>query len=132
MSFVKSLHAGTEESRSRSDILKPLVWPLGLSLATAATTGAATNIGAPSWLPILSGSIAALFAFIYVAGYVYFGLKHPDALRSENYTLRKMAIEKGLVGDSDAGLLSIESKEVVVKDGLVSVGEAVTVDRSHR
>lgn len=33
LSFVRSVHAGTEESRSRSDILKPLVWPLGLSLA---------------------------------------------------------------------------------------------------
>lgn len=127
LSFVRSVHAGTEESRSRSDILKPLVWPLGLSLAATTALGTATAWGAPVWMPIAAGILAGAFAALYISGYVYFGLRQPDALRSENYTLRKMAIERGLRGDSSNGL---EADVQVVSGMPTSNAGRVLSDRS--
>lgn len=99
--FVRTVQAGTEESSRRSDILKPLVWPFGLCLS--ATVSLAVFEG-PLWTTILTAVVAGIIAALYIAGYVYFAIKQPDALRSESYTLRKMAIERGLVGDSATGL----------------------------
>lgn len=108
MDWVRaSLQAGTEESKSRSDVLKTLVWPLGLSLAATAAAGVSTGFGGPSWLPVVPGSLSVLFGVLYALGFAYFAVRNPDELRSESYTLRKMAIEKGLLGDSTFGLVPV-------------------------
>ena len=52
---------------------------------------------------------------IYLLSYVYYALKNPDALRSERFTLSKMAIEKNLIGDDKAGLLEIAEFEETTK-----------------
>lgn len=44
---------------------------------------------------------------IYLASYIIYALKNPDALRSEKYTLSKMAIEKNLIGDDISGLIEV-------------------------
>jgi hypothetical protein len=46
-----------------------------------------------------------------LASYIYFAFRHPDALRSEKFTLSKIALEKNLIGDSRVGLLEIEDME---------------------
>lgn len=102
-----SLQAGTEESRSRTDVLETLVWPFGLSLAATAGAGVSVGFGAPTWLPFVPGSMSVLFGVLYALGFAYFALRNPDELRSESFTLRKMAIEKGLLGDSTVGLVSV-------------------------
>ena len=84
-----SLHAGIEESRSRSDVLKTLVWPLGLSLAATAGAGLAVAFGAPVWITSVPGVLSVVFGLLYASGFVYFALKNPDELRSESFTLRK-------------------------------------------
>lgn len=105
--MTASLHAGTEESRSRSDVLKTLVWPFGLSLAATAGAGVAVGFGAPTWVPAVPATMTVMFGVIYALGFAFFAIKNPDELRSENFTLRKMAIEKGLLGDSTVGLTPI-------------------------
>jgi hypothetical protein len=50
---------------------------------------------------------------IFLAFYMYFAVKNPDALRSEKYTLSKMAIEKNLIGDDKVGLQEVGDLEVV-------------------
>ncbi len=40
---------------------------------------------------------------MYMLSYLYFMFKDPDALRSENYSLEKLAIQRGLAGDSTSG-----------------------------
>lgn len=104
--FSRHLQAGSEESRHRSDILKPLVWPLGLCLTATVTL---STFGAPVWVSAGTASMAVVLLTLYVGGFVFFAIKSPDALRSESYTLRKMAIERGLVGDSSVGLTQVEA-----------------------
>ena len=38
-----------------------------------------------------------------ILAYGYFAVKNPDALRSESYSMGKMVIEKGVIGDSTTG-----------------------------
>lgn len=60
--------------------------------------------GAPTWLLIAVGVGLALTMLTFLGAYIYLLIKLPDALRSESYSLSKMAIEKGLVGDNLLGL----------------------------
>jgi hypothetical protein len=82
---------------------------------------------APRWLLIalVSGLAACLVALL--GGYFYFAFTNPDYLRSERFTLRKLEIGKGLLGDSESGMTDpvpleapkqvlIEARGVVAKD----------------
>jgi hypothetical protein len=93
---------------SRSTILRPLQWTtLLLSLALIG----ALKYHAPSWLLIalfivlLLPVIALLIAFFYclLSG------KKPllEALRTEHYSIQKLAIEKSFRGDSDRGVIVV-------------------------
>jgi hypothetical protein len=59
---------------------------------------------APSWLLISVGLALAVVLVVFLGAYLYLLLRNPDALRSEHFSLSKMAIEKGLVGDNVQGL----------------------------
>jgi len=65
----------------------------------------------PGWLLVLLGVLLTLSVSLYLGSYVYFALTSPDALRSERFTLSKMALEKNLIGDSRAGLIGIDEMQ---------------------
>lgn len=98
------MQSQSKETASRSDALKPLVWPFGISL-TACIGLTATH--AAVWTIGIAGVFACAFALLYIGAYLFFLFSNPDALRSESYTLQKMALERGLVGDSDSGFRRI-------------------------
>ena len=54
---------------------------------------------------------ACLILTVYLFAYVYLMLKDRDALRSERFTLSKMAIERSITGDSLRGFSKIELDE---------------------
>lgn len=87
---------------SRSTVLRPLGWLA--SICVAAILGG-VGFGAPVWLIIL---LAILFGFsvaFYLAAYAYCLLTgKTELLRSETYSIQKLAIEKGFVGDSLTGV----------------------------
>jgi len=56
------------------------------------------------WVTVTIGISFATVLAVFLGAYVYLLLKQPDALRSEQFTLSKLAIEKGMVGDSVAGM----------------------------
>ena len=92
---------------SRSDVLKPLAWLVGLLLfASVAMVLAKAE-------PVIQyGCLVttALTVVLYAGAYL-FCLKHDrDALRSEKYSINKMAIEHGLLGDSVTGIF--EASEI--------------------
>ena len=91
---------------SRSDVLKPLAWLIGiLTIATALFLYAK----APEWLLISITVCLLLSVGLYVFSYVFCLINDRDALRSEKYSLNKMAIEHGIYGDSDAGVITVPS-----------------------
>jgi hypothetical protein len=103
LQMVSTLREQMNATLSRSDVLKPLAWLVGLLVAAA---GLLVFSGkAPDWLLVTIGVSLAASVAIYVASYLYCLFKNPDALRSEKYSLHKMAIEHGIYGDSNAGVL---------------------------
>lgn len=90
------------ESSSRSDVLKPLALFAGLFL-TAMTVGAAS--GAATWMLVLLGTILAAGSILFGYSYVYCLHNDRDALRSESFNIDKMAIQHGVFGDSNAGII---------------------------
>jgi hypothetical protein len=82
-------------------VLNPVQWIFVIS-----TGGLLGTLGfhSPSWVLILFGSFSALSLILFGFSFIFFVFKDPDALRSERYSLSKMAIEKGLIGDDIKGL----------------------------
>lgn len=109
MSIIKALLSHSDASGSRSTILKPLTWLLGIILATLL---AAFRFSAPAWFCYLLAGIAILAVLLFFFAYVFCLFKDRDALRSESFSLRKMEIEKGLYGDSDMGLVQRSNREI--------------------
>jgi hypothetical protein len=63
-------------------------------------TGAATAIfKADTWVIVLIFSVGGLFFLIGLIFYVYYSIKNPDYLRSENFQIQKQSIE--MLGDKD-------------------------------
>ena len=56
---------------------------------------------------ILLGVAFSLVLLLGCGAYIYLLLKNPDALRSERFTLEKLRIERGLVGDNLSGLSDV-------------------------
>ena len=105
--FIKALFSQSDASGSRSTILKPLMWLIGILLGVLLTL---VFTSAEPWLHIIVVCliIAAIGLYFYV--YCYCLRHNPDALRSESFTIRKMQIEKGLYGDSNVGYLEEEER----------------------
>ena len=92
---------------SRSDALKPLAW---LILTLTTTSVLLVYVAGPAWLLIVAaGLLAAAIALYFIA--FSFCLKDRDALRSETYSLHKIAIEHGLTGDSITGVITVGAED---------------------
>ena len=52
-------------------------------------------------------SLVGFYCYVYV----HFMKTDPDALRSERYSLRKLELQKGLIGDNRTGLIKPEAME---------------------
>jgi hypothetical protein len=89
-------------SGGRSTALKPLGWLL--SILILGLLGVA-RAGLAPWIIETFVIFMALAALLYLAAYVFFMCKNPDALRSERYAIEKLAIEKSVVGDSSRGIV---------------------------
>lgn len=86
----------------RSTVLKPLGVALGLLLGGLA---AASYSKLDPWIINALAILTLATGVLYLAAYVYFAFKNPDALRSETFAIQKLAIEKRLVGDSVTGIM---------------------------
>lgn len=108
LQLVSMLREQMHATLSRSDVLKPLAWLIGL---LAATMVLLVFGGAPEWLLHWTALGVVLAVLLYGAAYVFCLFKDRDALRSERYSLHKMAIEHGLIGDSAVGMFKPEEVE---------------------
>jgi hypothetical protein len=59
----------------------------------------------PTWASIVFFTFTGLSVLLYLIAYIVLMVRDPYALRSERYSIQKMAIEKGLIGDDLHGLL---------------------------
>lgn len=113
---IKELFERSDASGSRSTILKPLTWFLSLIIGGFVLL---IKLNAPNWTVILFAIVVCISVFIFFFAYVYCLFKDRDALRSEKYSIQKMAIEKGIIGDNITGIIN-ESKMIKIESSDLS------------
>lgn len=95
----------TDIGQSRTSVLNPLQWTLVILLLGL---GALIGVRASWWIIVGVSVGASLNLLLLFSAYIYFMFRNPDALRSEGFSLQKLALEKGLVGDSISGMKTID------------------------
>lgn len=121
---VAALREQMQANLSRSDVLKALIWPMGILLT--ATLGSVA-VKAPIWLTVIFTVLFVLVALLYGSAYLFCLLNDRDALRSERYSLHKLAIEAGVYGDSRVGLIDASTDRTTTPTALAP---AVTTPES--
>jgi hypothetical protein len=124
--WMRQMLEAAKVDGAKSSSLNPLQWLVGICF-----TGTAGLCYATSSVWIGAGGLlltAGLCAF-YCIAYWRQMKDNPDALRSERYSLSKLAIEKGLVGDNVTDLIDprvIEAEPAKNEEGPVAMLPAPT------
>jgi hypothetical protein len=107
------------ERTKKSSALAPHNWPL--ALATALVLGAGA-LHLASWV-VACGVFAVGVLLISFAGTnLYFAIRNPDALRTEDYNLEKMALQNKLIGDDKKGLTEAVADDDLDRENAIDVG----------
>jgi hypothetical protein len=108
---------------SRSDVLKPLAWLVGI---IALTVVLMLTAGAPDWMLLFLVYSLVGIIILYAASYVFCLFNDRDSLRSERYSLNKMAIEHGFFGDDLTGVVEDKkgAQKLIESSGSVEQPEA--------
>ncbi len=106
---------------AKSTALHSLQWGMGMlavCISYFLNFGKCTNL----LLLIVLAVAFGLVLITFLGAYMVLLRKDPDALRSESYTLSKMAIERGLMGDNQHGLIdqSKANPKAIVVERLIS------------
>lgn len=104
---------------ARSTVLRPLGWLVFLLFAGLVVSLPSSP---PEWLLRLLAVLLVIAVAVYLAAFIFFALKDPDALRSEKFTLSKMAIERTLTGDTLKGFVD---RELIDTDVLKRLSQSV-------
>ncbi|MEP0712984.1 hypothetical protein [Algoriphagus sp.] len=120
MEGFRELFQRSDASGSRSTILKPLTWFLSAIIGGFLL---AIKMESHSWILVLFAIIIVMTISIFFFAYIYCLFKDRDALRSEKYSIQKMAIEKGLVGDNLTGLITQDESSKISKKNLSKESE---------
>jgi len=101
MDWLQLVLTLTGAGRAKTTVLRPLAWIITLLLSG---TIAAFALKIPDSVGITFLVLLVFCIFLYFYSYIFFMHKDPDQLRTENYSLQRLAIEKGVVGDSLKGV----------------------------
>ena len=107
MAFIRALLQQASAEGSRSTALKPLGWLVGILCAATIALFSLLN-PLSLWVAIAFVALTTVAVMGYMAAYFYLMIKDRDALRSERYSIQKLAIEKAIVGDNLSGTLQTD------------------------
>jgi len=82
--------------------MSPLGWLLTIEIGGLV---ACLKYAAPAWMITVFGVLIAVTVIVYIGGYSYFAYTNPESLRTEKYSLDKMAIERSVRGDNLSGIV---------------------------
>lgn len=85
----------------KGSVVTPIQWVIGLLIGGLAN---ASWYRASDWVLQLLGVLLVGMVLFFCVIYCVWIKVERDALRSESYSLRKREIDRGLIGDSAAGL----------------------------
>lgn len=104
--FWRQLFEQAQARGSKGTVISPLIWLVTALLAAVPANAAA---GGPQWvIGVILGLVALVVVAILVA-YAFYSRVDSDALRSEKFTLTKLAIEQSVKGDDVVGLVEIDA-----------------------
>ncbi len=121
--FVNQLFArfsNVEGMNARSNVLVSLLWLFFLTLCSTITYGI---WGEKEIVQYILLAFVAVELFTIIGVYVYFAVNNPDCLRSETFTLSKLAMEKGQIGDTTSGLINQSQARIIDTESVVKDGE---------
>lgn len=102
--FQQLLTQADNIAKSRSSVITPLQWTLGIVLAM---TSGVISVKAPEWIQETFIAASLVVLLVLLAAYVYFAIKDPSALRSERYQLIRTALDRDTQGNSLNALKNI-------------------------
>lgn len=119
--IINHLFQRSDASGSKSTILKPLTWFISLLIGGLLAT---LYLKAQNAIIIFFIVLISLACLAFFFAYIYCLFTIPDALRSETYSIQKMAIEKGIYGDNSSGtfIADIEGGTNKIDMGVKSFG----------
>ena len=100
--IIKAFLEQATAKGTKTTILKPIGW---MMVILVGATLSSFYFETPLWIGAMFAIFSSLTMFLYLAAYTYCLFTDKDALRSETYSIQKLAIEKGFVGDDIAGQL---------------------------
>ena len=101
MNQLLARFSNVEGMNAKSNVLVSLLWLFFLTLCSTITYGIWGN----KELVLYCLLVMLIIEILVIFGvYIYFAITNPDCLRSETFTLNKLALEKGLIGDDTFGL----------------------------
>jgi hypothetical protein len=100
--LISSLREQLAANLSRSDALRPLGILIGLILSATLVAGM-TKASDLVTTTLVVALILSIVLYLFSYGFCLF--KDRDALRSEKYSIHKMAIKHGIYGDSTSGII---------------------------
>jgi hypothetical protein len=105
----QGIHSG-----SRSTVVTMLGW---MAATLASCMIATVTFHAPDWMQVFVAVMFGADFATFLGTHIYFALVNPDALRSERFSIQKMAIQHRLVGDSVSGLFDIREGAQLNENG---------------
>ena len=108
--LIRSLFQQASAQGSRSTVLNPIAWAFATVLSAMIGT---SIVHAPPWTTVTLAIFAGVILIVFIVAYLYFMVKDPDALRSEKFTLSKMAIERSVIGDSLIGFSNLGQQRTI-------------------
>jgi hypothetical protein len=82
-----------------------------MMLICISATLSTAHFSLPESLTYLFAIFSCITMALYLIAYLYCLFNDRDALRSETYSIQKMAIEKGFVGDDLSGELEVKRND---------------------
>jgi hypothetical protein len=114
MAFFSGLFSASALlSGNRTTVLNTLGWMMLLLIAGLIGTASA---GVPQWTLVLLATCLMIDFLVFIGAYIYFAVTAPEFLRSESYSIQKLAIEKRYLGDSSSGVFPLEEIDPALRE----------------
>lgn len=103
LNLLREIMIKNDNSGEKSTILKPLTWLISILFGGIIIL---SYNKADKWIIVSFFCIICIIILLFIFSYIYCLYKDRDALRSEKFSIQKMAIEKGYYGDNVSGLIT--------------------------
>jgi hypothetical protein len=129
LEYIRAFSPGALLQGAKSTVLNSLGWMAALMVS--AILGSSL-VHSPDWIVAMFAYAFVADLVLFLAAFVFFAATDKDALRSERFGIQKMAIEKGMIGDSTTGLFFPEDSQPFGSNGTTSITPPAKQIEQHK